>query len=192
MSHDMMTDDKTLVSRVLAGDNQAFMQLVKQHERLVAHMVGRLIKSEQDREELCQDVFMRVHEKLDAFNFQSKLSTWIATIAYRHAINHLRKQKIFFSDIPEEEAFTKRFIEESNPETVTEEKDMDSFILKLVDELPPQYRIVLTLYHLDGMSYPEIEKVTKMPEGTVKNYLFRARNLLKEKVKLYFGKEELP
>ena len=191
MSHGPMTDDKTLVSRVLAGDTQAFMLLIKQHERLVAHMVGRLVKSEEDREELCQDVFLRVHEKLAEFSFQSKLSTWIATIAYRQAINHLRKQKMFFSDIPEEEAFTKRFIEESNPETVTEEKDMDKFVLTLIDELPPQYKIVLTLYHLDGMSYPEIGEVTKMPEGTVKNYLFRARNLLKEKVKVYLGKEEL-
>jgi RNA polymerase sigma-70 factor (ECF subfamily) len=186
-----MTDDRTLVSRVLTGDTQAFMLLIKQHERLVAHMVGRLIKSEEDREELCQDVFLRVYEKLGEFSFESKLSTWIATIAYRYAINHLRKQKMLFSDIPEEEAFTKRFIDVSNPETITEDRDMDDFILKLVEELPPQYKIVLTLYHLEGMSYPEIGEVTKMPEGTVKNYLFRARNLLKEKVKMYLGKEEL-
>lgn len=191
MSNGTMTDDRTLVSRVLSGDGQAFMLLIKQHERLVSHMVGRLVKSDEDREELCQDVFLRVYEKLGEFTFQSKLSTWIATIAWRHAITHLRKKKMFFSDIPEEEAFTKRFIDEVNPETVTEEKDMDAFVLKLVEELPPQYKVVLTLFHLEGMSYPEITEVTKMPEGTVKNYLFRARNLLKEKVKMYLGKEEL-
>jgi len=186
-----MMDDRMLVARVLAGDAQSFMLLIRQHERLVAHMVGRLVKSSEDRDELCQDVFLRVHEKLSEFSFQSKLSTWIATIAWRHAINYLRKRKMSFSDIPEEEAFTKRFIEEANPETITEERDLDEFVLKLVDELPPQYKIVLTLYHLEGMSYPEIGEVTKMPEGTVKNYLFRARNLLKEKVKTYLGKEEL-
>lgn len=191
MSNDTMTDDRTLVSRVLNGDTQAFMLLIRQHERLVAHMVGRVVKSEEDREELCQDVFMKVHEKLSEFSFQSKLSTWIATIAYRQAINHLRKQKMFYSDIPEEEAFTKRFVEESNPETVAEERDIDDFVLKLVDQLPPQYKMVLTLYHVEGLHYPEIAEVTKMPEGTVKNYLFRARNLLKEKVKMYLGKEEL-
>lgn len=186
-----MTDDRTLVARVLTGDMQAFMLLIKQHERLVAHMVGRLVKSEEDREELCQDVFMKVHDKLGEFTFQSRLSTWIATIAYRHAINHLRKQKMQYSDIPDEEAFTKTFIEPSNPEMVAEEKDLDDFVLKLVDQLPPQYRLVLTLYHIDGMHYPEIAEITKMPEGTVKNYLFRARNLMKEKVKMYLGKEEL-
>ena len=186
-----MTDDRTLVSRVLTGDIQAFMSLIRQHERLVAHMVGRLIKNEEDREELCQDVFLRVHEKLSEFTFQSKLSTWIATIAWRHAINHLRKRKMLFSEIPDEDAFTKKFIEETNPESLTEERDLDEFVLRLVEELPAQYRMVLTLFHMEGMSYPEIGEVTKMPEGTVKNYLFRARNLLKEKVKMYLGKEQL-
>jgi RNA polymerase sigma factor (sigma-70 family) len=61
----------------------------------------------------------------------------------------------------------------------------------LIDELPLQYKVVLTLYHIEGMTYPEIGEVTQMPEGTVKNYLFRARNLLKEKVKMYLGKEEM-
>jgi RNA polymerase sigma-70 factor (ECF subfamily) len=68
-----------------------------------------------------------------------------------------------------------------------EEKDMEDWILKLVDQLPAQYRTVLTLYHLDGMNYTEIGTVTEMPEGTVKNYLFRARQLLKEKVKNHLG-----
>ena len=191
MSHLEMTDDRALVARILSGDLQAFMRLIRQHERLVAHMVGRVIKNEQDREELCQDVFLRVHEKLGDFNFQSRLSTWVATIAYRHAINHLRKRKMLFSEIPDEEAFAQRFVEETNPESLTEERDLDEFVLKLVEELPAQYKTVLTLYHLHGMSYPEIGEITKMPEGTVKNYLFRGRNLLKEKVKTYLGKEEL-
>ncbi|MBT1700003.1 RNA polymerase sigma factor [Fulvivirgaceae bacterium PWU4] len=186
-----MIDDRILVKNVLAGDMQAFRLLIRQHEKLVAHMIGRLVKKDEEREELCQDVFLRVHEKLGEFSFQSKLSTWIATIAYRYAINHLRKQKIRFADLPDEESFTKHFIEETDPESIVEEGDTDAFVLKLVDELPPQYKTVLTLYHVEGMTYPEICEVTQMPEGTVKNYLFRARNLLKEKVKKYLGKEEL-
>jgi RNA polymerase sigma-70 factor (ECF subfamily) len=186
-----MIDDRTLVKNVLAGDMQAFRLLIHQHERLVAHMIGRVVKKEEEVEELCQDVFMRVHDKLGEFNFQSKLSTWIGTIAYRHAINHLRKEKMMFSDIPDEESFTRNFVESDNPESLTEEKDLDAFVLKLIDELPVQYKAILTLYHVQSMSYPEICEITGMPEGTVKNYLFRARNLLKEKVKKYLGKEEL-
>lgn len=186
-----MIDDRTLVSKVLAGDKQAFGLLIRLHQKLVAHMIGRLVKKPEELEELCQDVFLRVHERLGEFAFQSKLSTWIATIAYRYAINHLKKQKVLFSDIPDEESFTKQFIEIENPETLTSDQDMDAFVLKLIEELPPQYKTVLMLYHVQEMSYPEICEITGMPEGTVKNYIFRARALLKEKVKKYLGKEEL-
>lgn len=186
-----MIDDRTLVKSILAGDMQAFRLLIKQNEKLVAHMIGRLVKKEEEREELCQDVFLKVHDKLSEFSFQSKLSTWIATIAYRHAINHLRREKMLYSDIPDEESFTRQFVDEQNPENVLEDQDMNSFVLKLVDKLPVQYKTVLMLYHVQEMSYPEICEVTGMPEGTVKNYLFRARNLLKEEVKKYIGKEDL-
>ena len=186
-----MMDDKSLVSQVLNGDRMAFKQLIRQHERLVAHMIGRLIDGEEDRQELCQDVFLRVYDKLGEFSFQSKLSTWIATIAYRLSINHLRKKRIEVSDIPDEESFTTHFISQENPEEKLEDDEMNTLVLKLIGQLPTQYKVVLTLYHVDSMTYLEIEAVTGMPEGTVKNYLFRARHLLKESVKKYLGKEEL-
>jgi RNA polymerase sigma factor (sigma-70 family) len=177
-----MMDDRALVSKILNGNSEAFKLLIRQNQRLVAHMVGRLVKNNEEHEEICQDVFLKVYEKLNEFNFQSKLSTWIATIAYRHGINYLRKQKIAFSEIPEEHNFTSQFVSEENPEKQVEQEDYDSYILTLVERLPVQYKIVLTLYHLDGMNYEEIGKTTGMPEGTVKSYLFRARQLLKEMV----------
>jgi RNA polymerase sigma factor (sigma-70 family) len=186
-----MIDDKGLVQRILEGDMHAFRLLISQHQRLVAHMIGRLVKNKEEKEELCQDVFLKVHEKLGEFSFQSRLSTWIATIAYRHAINHLRKKKLLYSDIPADQDFNALFVEVESPESLMSEKDMDAFVFRLIDELPPQYKSVLTLYHVEDMSYPEICEVMSMPEGTVKNYLFRARKLLKEKVKMYLGKEEL-
>ena len=81
VSNPEMMDDKALVSAIIGGDLQAFKRLIKQHERLVAHMVSRLIDRKEDRDELCQDVFLKVYEKISEFNFQSKLSTWIGTIA---------------------------------------------------------------------------------------------------------------
>ncbi len=184
-----MIDDRALVQRIQNGDIQAFRLLIRDHKRLVVHMIGRLVKSGVETEELCQDVFLKVHEKLGEFSFQSRLSTWIATIAYRHAINHMRKQRMHFSDLADDSEITRKFIEMENPETITSEKDMDSFIFRLIDQLPSQYKTIITLYHMEEMTYPEICEVTGMPEGTVKSYLFRARNLLKEKVKKYLGNE---
>ena len=95
------------------------------------------------------------------------------------------------SDIPDEERFSNHFVSSDNVEENMEDQDLDDMVMKLIEQLPVQYKTVLTLYHLDGKSYPEIGEITGMPEGTVKNYLFRARNLLKDKVKKYLGKEEV-
>lgn len=192
-----MTDDRALVAGVLRGEESAQRALIGQHSRLVAHMVGRVVKRDEDREEICQDVFLKVFEKLPEFTFQSKLSTWVATIAYRHAINHLRKQRMTFEEFPEQagpersrrEHWTERFVERDDPGQRLAEQDEEEHVLRFVGELPVHYRTVLTLYHLDGMSYSEIGAVVQMPEGTVKNYLFRARNLLKERLKAYFKEE---
>ena len=186
-----MIDDQALVSRIIGGDKHAFRLLIKQHERIVAHMIARLIDRKEDREELCQDVFLKVYQRIAEFNFQSKLSTWIATIAYRMGINHLRKKKIELRDIPEEESFTSHFISPDDPHENMEDNEIEAMTLRLIEQLPPHYKTILTLYHVDQMNYGEIGEVTGMPEGTVKNYLFRARNLLKEKVKKYLGKEQL-
>jgi len=185
-----MHSDQYLVSAVLSGNRAALQEFIKRHERLVSHMVARLVNDKSDREELCQDIFLRAYEKLGEFNFQSKLSTWLATIAYRHGVNHLRKRKMKWVNLPED-AEDWNFVEPINLERNLEEDDLEKIILENLEHLPPQYKIVLSLYHLEAMNYAEIGETTDMPEGTVKNYLFRARNLLKERVTKYLGSEEL-
>jgi RNA polymerase sigma factor (sigma-70 family) len=185
-----MNSDKALVNAVLSGDRRALHDFIKRHERLVSHMVERLVDDKSDREELCQDIFLKAYEKLGEFNFQSKLSTWVATIAYRHGVNHLRKRKMKWTDLPED-GDDWNFVEPENLQQTVEEDDMEKIIQRNLEQLPPQYRVVITLFHVDGMNYNEIGEATGMPEGTVKNYLFRARQLLKESVKKYLGQEEI-
>jgi RNA polymerase sigma-70 factor (ECF subfamily) len=180
----------SLIPWHLRGEMDAFQLLIKEHERLVSHMVGRLIKNKQDHEEICQDVFLKVYDKLNAFTFQSKLSTWIATIAYRLAINFVRKKKLMVTE-ESEESLNERFRNYETPEEVLMEKDLDTHIRILIDKLPAQYKMVLTLFHLDDMNYEEITEITGMPAGTVKNYLFRARNILKEKILKLHANEEI-
>ena len=167
-------DEKILVSNVLKGDKKAFEDLMKQHQRLVGHIVFRIIGG-MEKDEVMQDVFLKVYRKLNEFSFQSKLSTWIATIAYREAINYTRKNRKY-ADVQNLDEV--KFVQ-SDTESF-ESRDMSTFVQKAVDKLPVPYRSILTLYHLDGFSYQEIVEVMDMPEGTVKNYLFRARKKLKE------------
>lgn len=175
--------EKELVRQVLSGSDSAIRLLIGKYERLVVHMVARVVSDDMDREELCQDVFVKVIDKLSTFHFDSKLSTWIATIAYRMAVNFAKKKKIDQVGL-DEVAF-----KIGDVSLVTEEEDMKRFILKLVDQLPINYKSVLTLFYLDGFSYPEIVDITEMPEGTVKNYIHRARQKLKKIIEEQARKE---
>ncbi|MCF0072842.1 sigma-70 family RNA polymerase sigma factor [Dyadobacter sp. CY261] len=183
-----MFNEKEVVLKIQHGDIKAFALLVNQYERLVFHVVHRLTLDQADAEDICQDVFLKVHNHLKMFAFQSKLSTWIARIAYLTAIDYLRKyRKMRTSELTDDlEHFHLTTV---TPEQVLAEKDITHYVHQLIAQLPLQYRTVLTLYHLDEFSYPEIELITGMPEGTVKNYLFRARKLLKESVELYLKHE---
>lgn len=176
-------DEKQLVSQVLNGSDAALRLLISKYERLVMHMVARVVDNDMDREELCQDVFVKVYDKLSTFHFDSKLSTWIATIAFRMAVNFAKKKKMDQVDL-DEVAF-----KVGDEELITEQEDMKRFIHRLVDQLPINYKSVLTLFYLDGFSYPEIVEITGMPEGTVKNYIHRARVKLREIVEKQANKE---
>lgn len=183
-------NERILVQQILSGNRKAFQKLIKQYERLVSHMVGRIIKNKEEHEEVCQDVFIKVYQSLEIFRFESRLSTWIATIAYRMSLNIVQKKGLEMASMEaSENFFMHEWATSSNPETALMQKDTAMLIRRMVDDLPVHYKTVLTLFHLEEMSYPEIVEITGMPEGTVKNYLFRARKLLKEGIELYFSKE---
>ena len=179
-------EDKDLVKKVLQGDLQAYRLLISRHQRLVDHIIGRLIDDPRDQEELAQDIFIKVYDKLGSFEFQSKLSTWIATIAYREAANRLKKTKKWQNESDIDKLNSS---DTGSWDLSTEQSDQSAFIQKFILQLPHAYRTVLTLFHLEGMSYPEIVEVMNMPEGTVKNYLFRARKKLKDALTPFINKE---
>lgn len=178
-------EERNLVRRIVAGEQSAYHEMIQQYQRLVYHMVARVVTNEQDCEELCQDVFIKIFERVGDFKFDSKLSTWIATIAYRQALNHVRKTNRKQKEQDIDEISYQIGLEDQR----FEQQDFAEFVKRLIMQMPEQYRIVLTLYHLEGFSYPEIVNITQMPEGTVKNYLFRAKKKLLELSQPYFGVE---
>ena len=180
-----MVDDATLIRRTLAGDRHAFKWLIKSHERLVYGLVWRIVRNQQDTEDICQDVFLKVYEKLDTFHQESKLSTWIARIAYNQALSKLRKRDPLYKscDIEEEVFRDCLTVGHFTPVQALEATELKSMIQAAIEQLPTHYRYIIELFHMQEMSYSEVVEITGMPEGTVKNYLFRARNLLKEIVR---------
>ncbi|MCX6215288.1 sigma-70 family RNA polymerase sigma factor [Spirosoma sp.] len=176
-----MVDERELVARVLRQDYNAFEELVNQYQQLVLYVVFRLAKNQQDREDICQEVFIKVHKNLHRFAFESKLSTWIATIAYQTAINYIKKFRR--EPVPNEPLELDSFyFTEETPEQLLGIQDEREYLHQLILQMPLHYRTVLTLYHLNEFSLAEIQGITGIPEGTLKSYLFRARQLLKTKL----------
>lgn len=174
-------NEAELIGQILSGNMNAFTFLVNRYQKLVVHITGRLIQRQDELEDVCQEVFLKVYQNLGKYRNECKLSTWIATIAYNTSINYLRKFKkgdtISSDEIPV-------MTNISDAGTVDFERiDLHQYVRSQIELLPVQYRTVLTLFHLEEFSYQEIEQITGMPEGTVKSYLFRAKALLKEKLK---------
>ncbi len=188
-----MNENRNEIERILAGEAGAFQAFVTKYQRLVSHIVFRMVTNESDRQDLCQDVFMKIHQNLASFRRESKVSTWVARIAHNHCLNFLEKKKVpLFDDLTENERSVDGVVGPApTPAQCAERNDLATRLRHEIDQLPPQYRTIVTLYHLDDMSYREIGKVTGLPDGTVKSYLFRARKALKERLISRFSPEDL-
>jgi RNA polymerase sigma-70 factor (ECF subfamily) len=175
-------DEKSLVNEVLSGNKQAFVNLIRQYEGLVLHIVTPLVGVGEDREDICQDVFLKVYQNLNSFRFKSGLGTWIGRIAYNTSINFLQKKRsVLLSDLGAAEDGAE-FIDENtdNPEEIIIEKDDAAHLKQAIDKLSDIQRTILLLFYQDELSLEEIGQITGMPVNTVKSHLFRARNLLRE------------
>ena len=180
-------EQKYLVKRILAGETKAFREFVDSYKRLVAHVVYRMVSNSADREDVCQDVFVKAYQNLQGFHFQSTLSTWLARIAYNTCVNYLEKKRVPLFDDSAPETFTLEHLASNvnNPYSETESSDLHRMLHQHVNALPVLYRTIVTLYHLEEMKYAEIGRIMELPEGTVKSYLFRARKMLREKLVEY-------
>lgn len=182
-----MVDEKELIPVILKGDLHAFEILVKEYQRLVFFIVGKIVTNREEVEDVCQEVFIKVYRHLSSFKFQSKLSTWIARIAWATAVNHNRKQRREHRQKDTDIETLEQASE--NPEELLDRKDVAAYLNRLIDQMPEHYRTVIVLYHLNEFSYEEITQITGMPLGTIKSYLFRARKLLKDKLVISLKKD---
>lgn len=188
-----LDDERNLVRDILDGDASAFERLVGRYQGLVIHIVYRMITGREEREDLCQEVFMRIYRNLAGFRFQSKLSTWIARVAYNTCMNQLdKKREILLADLwPDLETCDDLSGNAETPDKIAETSDISSRLRTEIDQLPVAYRTILTLYHLDQLTYKEIGRIMDLPEGTVKSHLFRARKQLRARLLSRYRREDL-
>ena len=187
--------DQHLVAAVLKGDRNAFGLIIKQSEGLVAQMTFKMISSPGDRKDIAQDVYLKAFKNLPGFKFKSKLSTWIGQIAYNTCLHYLEKKKVGLLDNFEKDEEMPGEYTIGDVQNGTEEilfgKELAGILNSEIDLLKPIYKTLVCLYHQEELSYTEIAEITSLPEGTIKNYIFRARKILKTNILLQYKKEEL-
>ena len=187
--------DQQLVAAVRRGDRHAFGLIIKSTEGLVAQMTFKMISSPGDRKDIAQDVYLKVFKNLPGFRFKSKLSTWVGQIAYNTCLNYLEKRKLVLLDQLEKDGESSEDQIIADPQAGAEEKlsgkELAGILQAEIDLLKPLYRTLISLYHQEELSYTEIAEITSLPEGTVKNYIFRARKMLKEQIILKYKRSEL-
>lgn len=172
-----MSTDRELVADVLKGMPGAFARLVDAHHALCWHLLVRLTRNQEDARELCQDTFLRVHQRLPQFRFESSLRTWIGRIAYSIGLRHVERK----GRHPETsgggvaDALAEHVVAHDDVEADAELANARTLLDIGMRSLTPVQRTLVTLYHIDEMSIAEIMQVTGLPSGTIKVYLARAR-----------------
>lgn len=186
--------DQYLVQQVLKGNQQAFGQIVRQTEGLIAQIVFKMVPAPGDRQDLVQDIYLRAFKNLAGFKFNARLSTWLGKISYNTCLHYLEKKKLVFlpNGNEQKDEPAGKHLQDNYVEKRLSAKELTAILGSAVRMLsPPIYQTLITLYHQEDLSYAEIAEITSLPEGTVKNYLFRARKALKEQLLLKYKKEEL-
>lgn len=185
-------DDRELATLAAKEREGAFRELLSRYERPVFSLVYRMVRDRTLAEDLAQEAFIRAFNAIGSYKTSYKFSNWIFKIANNHTIDYLRKRKLDTVSIhgsphagTEEEASQTSIVLEStdeDPHAYVEHQELGGEIEEAIGELREEYRSVILLRHVEGYAYDEIAEIMDLPLGTVKTYLHRARNELKERL----------
>ncbi|WP_100643308.1 RNA polymerase sigma factor RpoE [Alteromonas facilis] len=176
--------DQQLVEKVQRGDKNAYNLLVVRYQHKVMHLVSRYVKNSGDVADVTQEAFIKAYRALPSFRGDSAFYTWLYRIAVNTAKNYLVSQgrKPPGSDIDAQEADYydggEALHDNSTPERTLLSNEIETMLHKVVDRLPEDLRMAITLRELEGLSYEEIAAVMECPVGTVRSRIFRAREAI--------------
>ena len=176
--------DRELVATAVSGVEGSFEELVRRYQRPIAAYVYRMVGNYESALDLTQEIFIKVYNSLERYRAEFKFSTWIYKIAHNAAVDHLRRSSTREQSLvvgAEGDQFELP-IESSrlSPEQESERRERRVEIETVVRALPANYRELIILRHSQDLSYEEIVEVTGLPLGTVKNRLFRAREMMRQ------------
>ncbi len=180
----MERDDVQLIRKVLLGDNEAFSALVRKYQKGVHALAWRKVKDFHFAEEITQDVFLRVYERLASLNDPHQFAGWLYVITDRLCVDWLRKRKLktqSLENTPAQEIEESSYLHYASEQRETEAaEDHAEFVKQLLEKLPESERTIVTLYYLGEMTTKEIGQFLGVSVNTITSRLRRARKRLQE------------
>ncbi|MCK4574356.1 MAG: sigma-70 family RNA polymerase sigma factor [candidate division Zixibacteria bacterium] len=178
-----------MIEAALNGSQKAYAELTTRHRQAVFHIIYKIVRDNETAHDLAQETFMKAFSSLASYRSEFRFSTWLYKIAANCSIDFLRKRRINALSL-DQEIQTKDGtvgIEvpdySYHPGRDLERKEQRFSIETAIESLPEKYREVIVYRHKDDKSYEEIADLLDIPLGTVKARIFRARELLKKKLK---------
>lgn len=175
--------DIELIEQTLAGNQAAYADLVKRHQRFVFTLAMRFAKGREDAEEIAQDCFIKAYRSLASFQQNSKFSTWLYSIVYTTAMTFLRKKRIDTSSIDDEATYLQIESKSGSYDANNiENKSRSFYVNQAIEQLLPDDATIITMFYKGEQSLEEIAQVLGIEANTVKVKLFRARQRLKDRL----------
>lgn len=170
----MLDQDWKIIKQCLAGQTGNFEELIDRYQKPIFNLSYRMVSDFQDAEDITQTVFIKAYESLNSFNPKYKFFSWIYRMAINETLNVINKKKQL-SELDQNIVSHDKL-----PDTEFEERELSQNIQDALMNLKAEYREVIVLKHLQGLSYKEMSRILSIPEKTVKSRLFSARLLLKD------------
>ncbi len=175
-----MENDSLLVQQSLKGSRPAFQQLVEKYQGYVFTITFKVLKSREEAEEAAQDVFIKVYESLGSFEGKSKFTTWLYTIAYRTALDRVRKKQLPTSSIDDEDSYLQiADTASAGPAEDLYQADLSSQLKAAISRLKPIDAALITLFYLHEKPVKEVADILGLTKTNAKTKLHRLRETLK-------------
>ncbi len=184
-NHTEYAEDARIIDRVNSGDTGAFRLLYDRYYQKVYRTAFRMLNSADDAADITQDIFVRCFERLKSLKDGQAFQAWLMQLAVNMVRDKLRRFTWPTFSLTANEDDTEIDIPDNlpGPQQIAEDNDLSSQVQQALMKLSPDHRTVIILHHLEGMSLEEIAPILKVPNGTLKSRLARARVQMRDLLK---------